>query len=333
MNLQQLRKIAVFYSRFTPSFSAIGYYARRPFWQNVPLQAEGKTWLVTGASGGIGGEVVRQVAGAGGRVLAVARNQGKLDALVQSLEKDAAALVVPMVCDLSLMRDTARLVRQLAAVGEKIDVLVNNVGILQAQLSVTEENLELSFATNLLNHFLLTEGVISNDTLASDAVVVNVSSGGMYNQPLRLDMMNNQSATYSGVVAYGQHKRAQVALTDYWRRSAHTGQRTFYVMHPGWSDTGGVRTGMPRFRKILKSVLRDELQGADTILWLASKRPAQPHNDLIWFDRKIRPAHIYAHTSVNQDSPEALADYLAGFCSEFTGVEAPSTSAALRAVQ
>jgi dehydrogenase/reductase SDR family protein 12 len=313
VDINQLKKIAKFYARFTLSFSAIGYYARRPFWKRLDIKSEGRTWLVTGASGGIGSEVVRQTAKAGGKVFAVARNKDKLDNLLASMSPDEAARVTPIVCDLSLMEDTIALVDELVKDGTKIDVLVNNVGILKATLDVTSEGLERTFATNILNHFILAEGLLTNKLISDEGMIIEVSSGGMYNQPLKTALMNDTTDNYLGVVAYGQHKRAQVALTDFWLRSAEIGKRLCYVMHPGWTDTEGVQKGMPRFRKILKRVLRTHRQGADTILWLASQRPAQANNDVIWFDRKARPTHIYAHTNVNQDTPEKLVDYLSSF--------------------
>jgi hypothetical protein len=81
-------------------------------------------------------------------------------------------------------------------------------------------------------------------------------------------------------------------------------------MHPGWADTDGVKRSLPRFRKILRPILRDAASGADTALWLAGTRPTQPEHELVWFDRAIRPAHVYERTRVTKDTPQSLVAYL-----------------------
>lgn len=63
------------------------------------------------------------------------------------------------------MEDTIALVDEFVKDGTKIDVLVNNVGILKATLDVTSEGLERTFATNILNHFILAEGLLTSDFL------------------------------------------------------------------------------------------------------------------------------------------------------------------------
>ena len=99
-----------------------------------------------------------------------------------------------------------------------------------------------------------------------------MTSGGGYNVPLNIAMLNmTNPKKYNGTGAYGFHKRAQIVLNQYWRDKYGARGITFYVMHPGWADTDGVKRSLPRFRKILKSILRDAESGADTALWLAAR--------------------------------------------------------------
>jgi len=255
---------------------------------------------------------VLEAARAGATVTAVARSESKLGALRDDARKAGIAGVETECCDFTLQSDTERLLRRLEASGRKVDVLVNNVGVLLDDLSVTPEGRESSFVSNLLSHYQLTEGLIRQGLLAGPkATVINMTSGGGYNMPLMVAMLNvTDPAKYNGVFAYGFHKRAQMVLNQYWRDTYGSRGIAFYVMHPGWADTDGVKRSLPRFRKILRPILRDAASGADTALWLAGTRPTQPEHELVWFDRAIRPAHVYERTRVTKDTPQSLVAYL-----------------------
>jgi dehydrogenase/reductase SDR family protein 12 len=312
MNYQQLKKIVAFYSRFTGSFTQVGYRWRSLSWDKFTPDYRGQHWLVTGGSGGIGRHIVLEAARAGAAVTAVARSETKLATLREDARRAGIEGVATECCDFTLQSDTERLLRRLEGAGRKLDVLVNNVGVLLDDLSVTEEGRETSFVSNLLSHYQLTEGLIRAGLLAGPkATVINMTSGGGYNMPLMVAMLNvTDPAKYNGVFAYGFHKRAQIVLNQYWRDTYGSRGIAFYVMHPGWADTDGVKRSLPRFRKILRPILRDAAAGADTALWLAGTRPTQPEHELVWFDRAIRPAHVYDRTRTTQDTPRSLVAYL-----------------------
>ena len=75
----------------------------------------------------------------------------------------------------------------------------------------------------------------------------------------------------------------------------------------------GVQTSLPTFRKILLPILRSPRQGADTIIWLAARRPAQA-DDRVWFDRKSRTTHAYPTTRQPRTTIAALVERLRGDC-------------------
>jgi dehydrogenase/reductase SDR family member 12 len=310
VDVAKLKKIAGFYGRFLVSFSALGYRGRSLAWPPLKADFGGQTWVVTGATGGIGRAIVEGATVRGATVIALARNPGRLDELVRAAP--GPGKVVPLAVDLALVADTRRAARELIARQTPVDVLVNNVGVLLDDLTVTSEGFETSYATNLLTHWVLTEALLDAGALQPNATVIEMSSGGMYNAPLTLAYMGVKNPKkYSGVYAYAVHKRGQAELVKYWHaRHGARGMR-FYVMHPGWADTDGVRTAMPNFRRILKSVLRDSAQGADTALWLAATRPSMPGPEAFWFDRAPRPAHAYPQTQQTRDTPDDLAAFLA----------------------
>lgn len=301
-----LWRILQFYGRFFVSFTAIGYGIRSLFWKPAKYDFSGQTWLVTGASGGIGRAIARAAAQAGAQAIIAARSGGKLEDVM----RDAAPglEITAEVADLSLMREVAALAERLA--GRKIDVLVNNVGVLLNRHCLTDEGHETSFATNILGPYLLTNALMDSGTLRPGSAVINMSSGGMYNAPLTLAPMNATTPErFNGVAAYALHKRAMAVLTDHWQ--AQHGDPRFYLTHPGWVDTAGVKSSLPTFRKLLKWVLRDADEGADTALWLAATRPA-PRPDTVWFDRAARPAHAFRRTRASRHAPGDLIAFLDG---------------------
>lgn len=312
MNLQQLRKLMVFYGRFTPSYTQLGYRARSLLWRDPKADFSGQHWVVTGASGGLGRFISLEAARLGATVTAVARSQPKLDQVVADAHALGVHGIDTAVCDFSLQADTRRLVVELSAGPRKIDVLVNNVGLLSHALKITAEGREHTFATNLLSHYVLTEGLIRSGAFATNRpLVINMTSGGGYNVALSTRMLNVTDAKkYNGTLAYGWHKRAQMVLNQHWRDTYGARGFNFYVMHPGWADTDGVKTALPRFREVLKTILRDTRSGTDTALWLAAQRPGQREEESVWFDRKQRAAHVYPHTRSTKDSPQSLVAWL-----------------------
>lgn len=322
-------KFVRFYARFTPSFTAVGYFARGLPLRPIRAHLTGATWLVTGAAGGLGRAIAVAAARAGAHVYAVARRPDALSELVRAA-RGLRGEITPVQCDLSRMADVRALVLP-DAPWEKtgIDVLVNNVGVLAVSHALTEEDFETSYATNLLGHYVLTEGLFASGAFRAGGAIVNMTSGGLYNAPLNTQNLDMPAQRFSGPGAYAAHKRAQLALADIWRTAhAETGVRT-YAVHPGWADTGGVRTSMPRFRRTLKTILRTPEQGADTALWLGAHRPVEAE-DQVWFDRRPRSPHAYPHTRAPLVSHGELIARLETDCERVLGPDWRPAPAAVR---
>ena len=282
----------VFYTRFLPSFSRLGYLRKVRGEPVSPGAFAGQRWVVSGASDGIGRAIALGAAAFGARVLALGRNAAKLQALKDDGVGDR---IEPVLTDLSLVAETRALVARLAANG-RIDVLVNNVGVMLHDFTRTPEGVETSLATNVLCPFLLTEGLREAGALDADSTVINVSSGGMYGAKLDLEQLEAPSGErHDGFMAYAQHKRAQAELTRHWNQLGEDAPRAL-LMHPGWVDTGGVRSSLPTFRRRLRPLLRSAEEGADTVLWLAQQRPAPTAQGGIWLDRRREDEHAFAFT-------------------------------------
>lgn len=312
MTFASLKKLVLFYARFTPNYTKIGYFARGLFIRRYPRDYGGQTWLVTGASGGIGAAIVREGALGGASVIAIARDEQKLQHLVQSMGP-LGHRVSYVVADMSTVDGVKALTSHLQGTNQHYDVLFNNVGVLLNDMQITPEGKEKTFVTNLLSHYLLTESLVGADCFKPGATVINMTSGGMYNAPLGVANLNVTDANkYVGKAVYGAQKRAQAALTGHWNQKFNDKDVAFYVMHPGWAKTPGVKSALPIFYKLQNMILRSAYQGAETGFWLAVTRPdvsVDPDHG-VWFDQRLRPAHIFEATATPLCSIEELVDFL-----------------------
>lgn len=296
---------AIFYARFAMPFSRIGF-RRRVGEAGLQADFSGQRWVVSGATGGIGRAIALGAAARGATVLALGRDVRKLNALVA--EATGAGRIQAVPVDLSLMREVARTAGEIA-IGGPVDVLVHNVGVMCHEFIRTAEGMERGFATNLLGHWVLDQGLRRGGALTAGSAIISMSSGGMYGAALDIKALQaTDAASHDGFTAYAQHKRAQVELTHHWNRLG-PGQPRAWVMHPGWVDTDGVRSALPGFRKVFKSVLRTADDGADTALWLAATRPDTGEG--IWLDRHRDSEHAFGFTRDGAPADDLLA-YLEG---------------------
>jgi dehydrogenase/reductase SDR family member 12 len=172
--------------------------------------------------------------------------------------------------------------------------------------SRTDEGIELGFATNVLGPFLLTNLLLPVLRAASDGRVINVSSGGMYTERLDAADLELDRRDYDPPSFYAHSKRCEVILTELWaEREPPESNVSFHSMHPGWADTPGVETSLPRFHKVLGPFLRDPAEGADTIAWLAGTDRTRIGSGRFWHDRESRPTHRLPSTR-ESESERAL---------------------------
>jgi hypothetical protein len=113
----------------------------------------------------------------------------------------------------------------------------------------------------------------------------------MYSQRLDADDLQLAGRDYDPPAFYAHTKRCEVILTELWAERLRGTGVTAHSMHPGWADTPGVQSSLPRFRKLTRPLLRDADQGADTIFWLASAPEPASNPGLFWHDREPRTLH------------------------------------------
>jgi NAD(P)-dependent dehydrogenase (short-subunit alcohol dehydrogenase family) len=267
--------------------------------------------VVTGATSGLGLATAEWLAELGAGVRLVGRSSEKLATAAEHIRAATGNDdLATYSADFSSIGQVRRLAAELLAGEPHIDVLINNAGALINDRRETEEGNELTLATNLLSHFLLTNLLIPRLEASAPARIINVSSGGMYTQRIRVRDLQHTRGNYNGSIAYARAKRGQVILTELWAERLADRGVVVHAMHPGWADTPGVEKSLPLFRKLTRPFLRTPKQGADTIVWLAASAQAGQVTGRFWHDRRPRPTHRLQSSVEDPADRSALWDAL-----------------------
>ena len=210
------------------------------------------------------------------------------------------------LCDLSSLASVREFAAGFAERHGDLHVLVNNAGVMPQERSHTEEGFELTFATNVLGPYLLTDLLLPLLRAGAPSRVINVSSGGMYTEGLDAGDLQLERREYDPPAFYAHTKRCEVLLTELWDERLAGSGVSFHSMHPGWADTPGVETSLPTFRRVLRPVLRNAAEGADTVVWLAGAAEPAHRTGSFWHDRVARPTHRLPRTRAGDADRERL---------------------------
>jgi len=234
---------------------------------------EGKVCLVTGATAGIGLVTARELARRGARVIGVGRSaERSADAARQIREQTGTSAVEYLVADLSSQAEVRRLAGEVKTATGRLDVLVNNAGLIRLQREVTVDGLEMTLALNHLAYFLLTNLLLDMLKASAPARIVSLSSAAHKGSKLNFDDLQGE-AKFSPWRAYQRSKLANILFTrELARRLEGTGV-TANALHPGYVRTQifraeGFQGWLLRRAAELFAVTPE--QGAQTSIYLAS---------------------------------------------------------------
>jgi NAD(P)-dependent dehydrogenase (short-subunit alcohol dehydrogenase family) len=237
----------------------------------------GRTVVVTGANSGIGRATAAALASAGARTVVTARDGDRGRAAVEDIRRATGSRSVELalfdLADLASVRaGAAELLERL----DRIDVLVNNAGVVLSDRTETVDGYEATFAVNHLAPFLLTRLLVDRLVATVPARVVNVASVAHRSARHGLDFADLQSRHgYRGMQAYARSKLANLLFTaELARRLAGTGV-TVNALHPGTVATGYGRDGdthgfLPFGMDVIRPVVKTPEQGARTSVFLAT---------------------------------------------------------------
>ena len=206
---------------------------------DVPDQS-GRVAIVTGSNTGIGYEAAAVLADKGAHVVLAVRNLDKgKEAAARIAAKTSNGDVTLQELDLSSLDSVRKATDDLRAAYPRIDLLINNAGVMYTPKATTKDGFELQFGTNHLGHFALTGQLLDNLLPVEGSRVVTISSlGHRILAKIHFDDLQWERS-YNRVRAYGQAKLANLLFTyELARRLANKGAPTIAVAaHPGGSNT------------------------------------------------------------------------------------------------
>jgi retinol dehydrogenase 12 len=249
---------------------------------------DGRTFVVTGASAGIGRATSAALAARGGRVIMACRDVDKAGAVAAQIRADSGSRVEVVALDLADLESVRRCGGDLASRAEPLHVLVNNAGIAGTR-GVTKDGFELTFGTNHLGHFLLTALLLDKLADSAPARVVHVASRAHY-QAARPDWASLRSRTQSrtGVREYRLSKLCNVLFSNELATRLDASRVRTYALHPGVvaSDLWRALPGLVQW--LAKRVMISNEEGAATSLHCAASSAAAHETGLYYHDARPR---------------------------------------------
>ena len=255
---------------------------------------EGKVVLITGGTSGIGKAAATALAAMGAEVVVTGRIRGRGEEALAEIRRASDSEKVSLVlADLAVQAEVRKLADNFRERHDRLDVLVNNAGLIQSRRTETPDGIELTLAVNHLAPFLLTNLLLDLLKKSAPSRVITVSSEARRHAEIDFDDLQSERR-YRAFPVYGMTKKANILFTyELAERLEGTGVVANCV-HPGGVNTNfgddNRSPGILLFRAF-KPFMRTPEQGADTVIYLASSPEAAEMNGKYLTDREeVSPA-------------------------------------------
>lgn len=229
--------------------------------------------LVTGASGGIGKEMAREIARTGMQVIIASRNEERCASAAREIRESTSNPNVDyLVADLSSQKQVRYLAERFRERYSRLDVLINNAGGFFMTRLLSEDGIEMTWALNHLSYFLLTNLLLDLLVNSSPAHVINVSSNAHLGGSINFEDLEGKRFFF-GWKAYAQSKLANILFTFELARRLEGSGVTANAMHPGYVATRfGINNAGPVsfFIRLSHIFAISPEEGAKTGIYLAT---------------------------------------------------------------
>ncbi|KAI1904495.1 hypothetical protein AGOR_G00006240 [Albula goreensis] len=252
---------------------------------------DGKTVLITGANTGIGKQTAVDMANRGARVILACRDMTRANKAAEDIrQRSGNGNVVVKKLDLASLQSVRDLAKDIQENEERLDVLINNAGIMMCPKWQTEDGFEMQFGVNHLGHFLLTNCLLDLLKKSSPSRIVNVSSLAHEKGEIHFDDINLDK-DYCPRKSYRQSKLANVLFTrELASRLQGTGV-TVYSLHPGVIHTELGRHFWPEmalWKRVVFTpfllLLKTPWEGAQTTIFCAVDESLENTSGLYYSD-------------------------------------------------
>jgi NAD(P)-dependent dehydrogenase (short-subunit alcohol dehydrogenase family) len=266
------------------------------------------TTIITGTTHGIGLVTARELVRAGHTVVMLNRNSAIAQIVRDTmLQQSPNATVHSIQCDLASLASVRQAANQVREMAPRFDLLINNAGTVSMKHRMSIDGFELTFATNHLGPFLLTE--LLRPGINADGRIINVASCAHYPGTLDLGSVVNANARYVSVRAYRQSKLANVLHTFALARRLNNSGITVTCLHPGVIDSNL----LPRWLRLIKPLVTKETfgieRGAQTTIKLAlDSNIDHLHGKYVDEYQHIQPASALANDIALQEALWAASE-------------------------
>ena len=262
------------------------------------MDLKNKLCIVTGGNSGIGKETVRAFAEQKAYVVMICRNAERAERAKEELINDTGhSGIEVMLADLAIQHDIREVADQITKKFDKVDVLVNNAGIIADEREETIDGIEKTLAINHLAPFLLTNLLFDHLKKGDDVRVVNVSSEvhRLGAQVFDIDDLQLQH-NYSPTKAYGVSKLCNIMFTHELAKRCKNTAITTNSLHPGVVRTQLAEEAnwmMKLFYFIGKPFMRSPKSGAETSIYLATSDEVRSVSGKYFRNKKVTaPASV-----------------------------------------
>ncbi|PNJ01880.1 RDH13 isoform 9 [Pongo abelii] len=174
----------------------------------------GKTVIVTGANTGIGKQTALELARRGGNIILACRDMEKCEAAAKDIRGETLNHHVnARHLDLASLQSIREFAAKIIEEEERVDILINNAGVMRCPHWITEDGFEMQFGVNHLGHFLLTNLLLDKLKASAPSRIINLSSLAHVAGHIDFDDLNWQTRKYNTKAAYCQSKLAIVLFT------------------------------------------------------------------------------------------------------------------------